>query len=287
MHAESSYLSGFAVPRSSSRTFSTDFGTMRRVASETHTEGRKDRSKERTDAGFARRGTRRSVREIQELTRIVVRAQRARHSLPVPKRDLPWLPFHLEKSGGEDGLRRTEDVLRALRPVPNREVSKDGSEGRARRPRESSEEVHRILLVPLPSSDASGSVQHDADWAPDASAHVRPDALRPSALRNGTGRVRGPHLDREYTVQGSGWGGGEDRVPIGRQVGDGSRPIVTMWSRRRANGTVAFGIALFTVVAYAYTIQAVSGLGGRRAEAELDRAIARYEAASRTNDGKG
>ena len=51
-----------------------------------------------------------------------------------------------------------------------------------------------------------------------------------------------------------------------------------MRAAARRNAAAALGIGLFCACAYVYTLHAVSGLGGRRAEAELDRAIARYEA---------
>jgi len=59
---------------------------------------------------------------------------------------------------------------------------------------------------------------------------------------------------------------------------------VGMSFRSRKNAAAALGIGLFCASAYVYTLQAVSGLGGRRAEAELERAIARYEA-SQGRDG--
>ena len=69
-------------------------------------------------------------------------------------------------------------------------------------------------------------------------------------------------------------------VSRGLEAGSGT----DMRAAARRNAGVALGISLFCACAYVYTLHAVSGLGGRRAEAELDRAIARYEA-SEGSDG--
>lgn len=63
-----------------------------------------------------------------------------------------------------------------------------------------------------------------------------------------------------------------------------ARTCTAMRTAARRNAFAALGIGLFCACAYVYTLHAVSGLGGRRAEAELDRAIARYEA-SEGDDG--
>lgn len=57
-----------------------------------------------------------------------------------------------------------------------------------------------------------------------------------------------------------------------------------MRAAARRNAAAALGIGLFCACAYVYTLHAVSGLGGRRAEAELDRAIARYEASEGSDE---